>query len=161
MIVVLGVRLHMAKTVLIHTDNDEDALTTTANTATPLDNHGYRETYPNQEHDAAADQRLGGSTRLGRRSNPAHGRVEQRSATRLDRDYEGQIIRAPGWQVGGFDAMGTPIEQQFEHEFENSGLGEEGGDRLSSCAHRGNGGQQHAMREATGHNDERVRVGGV
>ena len=34
MIVVLGLRLNMANTVLLHTD--EDALTTTANTATPL-----------------------------------------------------------------------------------------------------------------------------
>ena len=133
MIVVLGLRLHMTKTVLLHTDDDEDALTTTANTATPLDNHGYRETYPNQEHDAAADQRLGGSTRLGRRSGPAHGRVEQRSATRRDRDYEGQIIRARGGQVGGFDGMGTPVEQQFE----NSGLGEEGGDFGCSPEHTG------------------------
>ena len=60
MIVVLGLRLHMTKTVLLHTDHDEDALTTTAITATPLtttatDRHTQtKSTMRQQTNDSAA-----------------------------------------------------------------------------------------------------------
>ena len=55
MIVVLGLRLHVTKTVLLHTDDDKDALTHDhSQYRNALDNHGYRQTYPKQEHDAAA-----------------------------------------------------------------------------------------------------------